>query len=78
MAFSPTGGRRTEIRHPARREQHIPAFGSIEGTGGPGHSGVMQSIEPGIPRFRVWCFAPSQNDTLAYFGCSFSAAELMQ
>jgi hypothetical protein len=20
------------------------------------HSGAMQSIEPGIPRFRVWCW----------------------
>src|SRR5690242_4210747 len=22
----------------------------------------MRSIEPGISRFRVWCFAPSRND----------------
>ncbi len=26
------------------------------------HSGAMQSIEPGISRFRVWCCAPSRND----------------
>src|SRR4029453_5829398 len=26
------------------------------------HSGAMRSIEPGISRFRVWCFAPSRND----------------
>src|SRR6202047_3127413 len=26
------------------------------------HSGAMQSIEPGISRFRVWSFGPSRND----------------
>nr|WP_249151114.1 hypothetical protein [Bradyrhizobium sp. JYMT SZCCT0180] len=26
------------------------------------HSGAMQSIEPGISRFRVWSCGPSRND----------------
>ena len=26
------------------------------------HSGAMRSLEPGISRFRVWCFRSSRND----------------
>jgi hypothetical protein len=32
MALSPKRDRRMEIRHPATREKHIPAFGSSAGT----------------------------------------------
>ena len=31
----------------------------------------MRSIEPGISRFRVWCFAPSRNDEIAPY-CVFA------
>src|SRR5438445_13125221 len=31
------------------------------------HSGAMRSIEPGISRFRVWSFGPSQNDNFTIF-----------
>jgi len=27
----------------------------------PRHSGARRRCEPGISRFRVWCFAPSRN-----------------
>src|SRR2546428_12471359 len=30
------------------------------------HSGAMQSIEPGISRFRVWSFGPSRNDDIEF------------
>src|ERR1700730_17220685 len=33
------------------------------------HSGAMQSIEPGISRFRVWCYAPSRNDVANKMDC---------
>src|SRR6202140_5464902 len=30
----------------------------------------MRSIEPGISRFRVWCYAPSRNDSAGFFVAS--------
>jgi hypothetical protein len=51
-----------KIRRPARATKHNPAFGSSEGTGG-----------------RVVLFLLPQGEKEEnYFGCSFSAAELMQ
>src|ERR1700730_16420144 len=30
----------------------------------------MRSIEPGISRFRVWCYAPSRNDSAGFLVAS--------
>jgi hypothetical protein len=70
MALSPTGGRQTKIRHPAAGEKHIRAFGSSEGTGNVRLTGRTDATKRPAPG--------AEEKGQAYFGCSFSAAELMQ
>ena len=60
--------RRTRCRAPVDRHRGQGRSDRGSGAGVDGvsllvrHSGTMRSIEPGISRFRVWCFAPSRND----------------